>query len=168
MPTVDHEHHDLRIEIIVVGGASELFVSSLALTENELKLHETHGWKPRLVFEAFPVDPWAGDGSRGAALQKLVPYLDAIVLTDALKEGTHYSSSAVEKLSRVLKPVKISVPAAIFGGPALAQEWTTLSGFTPVFVGEPSPENAVSAVKALAKVLLRSQMKSTPPPPEVR
>jgi hypothetical protein len=167
MPTVDHDTHDLRIEIIVIGGASELFVSALGLTDGELRLHAAQGWKPRFVFEAFPVDPWA-DAERGAALQKLVGYMDALVLTDALQEGTHYSSSAVERLSRALKPVKISVPAAIFGGPALAEEWTTLSGFPPVWLGEPSADNAMHALKALAKVLLRAQMKSTPPPPPVR
>lgn len=168
MPTVDYDKHDLRMEIIVVGGASELFVNALTLTDGELKLHETQGWKPRFVFDAFPVDPWAGDGASGASLQKLVPYIDGLVLTDALKEGTHYSSTAVERLSRALKPVKIAVPTAIFGGPALAEEWTTLSGVTPVYVGEPTEQNAMNAVKGLAKVLLRSQMKSTPPPPPAR
>lgn len=168
MPTVDHDTHDLRMEIIVVGGASELFVSALALTDGELRLHETQGWKPRFVFEAFPVDPWSGGGERGAALQKLVPYLDALVLTDALLEGTHYSSTAVERLSRALKPVKIGIPTAIFGGPALAEEWTTLSGFAPIWVGDPTADNAMTAVKGLAKVLLRAQMKSTPPPPVAR
>ena len=168
MPTVDHDTHDLRIEIIVVGGASEQFVHALSLADGELRLHEAQGWKPRFVFETFPVDPWAGDGERGTTLQKLVPYLDAVVLTDALSEGTHYSSTAVERLSRVLKPVKIGIPAAVFGGPALAEEWTTLSGFSPVWVGEPTAENAMVAVKALARVLLRAQMKSTPPPPLAR
>jgi hypothetical protein len=89
-------------------------------------------------------------------------------LTDALSEGTHYSSTAVERLSRLLTPVKISVPAAIFGGPALAQEWETLSGFAPVVTANPESDNALPTVKALAKVLLRSQMKSTPPPPQTR
>lgn len=168
MPTVDHDKHDLRMEIIVVGGASELFVKALGLSDGELRLHEAQGWKPRFVFEPFPLDPWAGAGERGAELQKLVPYLDALVLTDGLEEGTHYSSTAVERLSRVLKPVKISIPTAIFGGPALAQEWTTLSGFEPVYVGEPTADNAMHAIKGLAKVLLRAQMKSTPPPPLVR
>jgi hypothetical protein len=166
MPTVDREHHDLRIEILVIGGAAELFTQGLELDKGELRLGEVHGWKPRMVFETFPVDPWAGDGAAGVRLEKLLPYADALVLTDALKEGTHYSSTAIERLSRALGPVKISVPTAVFGGPMLAQEWVTLIGHKPVIVLDPEAENALSIVKAIAKVLLRAQMKSTPPPPE--
>jgi hypothetical protein len=66
-----------------------------------------------------------------------------------------------------MHPGKIAVPTAIFGGPALAQEWKSLSGIAPVFVGDPTPDHAMPAVRALAKVLLRSGMRSTPPPPPV-
>lgn len=164
MPTVDHERHDVVHRVVVVGGASDLFVKGLQLDDDELILGDIQGWRPRFVFAAFPLDPWA-DENAGAELERLVPYVDALVLTDGLREGTHYSSSAVEQLSRVLMPTKIAVPAAIFGGPALAQEWQTLSGKDPVMTAEPTPENALLVVKALAKVLLRSRMKSTPPPP---
>jgi hypothetical protein len=165
MPTVDRSHHDLRIEVVVFGGASALFIEQLALTEGELRLGEVHGWHPRFAFEPFPVDPWSGGAAAGARLEVLVPYIDALVLTDALQEGRHYSSTAVERLSRVMKPVKIGVPTAVFGGPALAQEWETLSGHQAVMVVEPTAENAMVVVKGLARVLLRSRMKSTPPPP---
>ena len=165
MPTVDHERHDVVHRVAVVGGASDLFVQGLELNGDELVLGDIQGWRPRFVFTVFPLDPWAADGAAGAELERLAPYLDALVLTDGLSEGTHYSSSAVEQLSRVLMPVKIGLPAAIFGGPALAQEWQTLSGRDPVVTAEPSRENALSVVKVLAKVLLRSRMKSTPPPP---
>jgi hypothetical protein len=165
MPTVDHEHHDLVLRIIVIGGSSELFANSLPLVDGELSLGEFQGWHPKLIFSVFPLDPWAGDGASATELERLVPYVDAVVLTDALAEGTHYSSSAVEHLSRTLAPVKIGIPSAIFGGPALTQEWETLSGRRPIIVTEPTEENAMAVVKALAKILLRSKMKSTPPPP---
>jgi hypothetical protein len=169
MPTVDHEHHDLELRIVVMGGMSREFCSALGLGEHgELVLNEIQGWKPRLVFHAFPLDPWAGDGAAGAELERMVAYADGLVLTDALAHGTHYSSSAVERLGRTLGPTKRGLPAAIFGGPALAQEWETLSGVKPVIVTEPEGGRAQEALKALARVLLRSQMKSTPPPPPAR
>lgn len=167
MPTVDHERHDVVLRVMVVGGASDLFLSSLSLTNGELALGGIQGWRPRFAFSVFPLDPWAGDGAAGAELERLVPYADALVLTDALAEGAHYSSSAVEQLSRVLMPVKIGLPTAIFGGPALAQEWQTLSGRDPVVTAAPNAESALGVVKVLAKVLLRAQMKSTPPPPPI-
>jgi|SoiMethySBSTD1v2_1073268.scaffolds.fasta_scaffold07146_5 hypothetical protein len=169
MSTLDHEHHDLLLSVLVVGGASAAFLSGLPLRDGELRLGKVQEWTPRLRFEGFSVDPWSGDGSEGARLESLLPQVDALVLTDALAEGTHYSSAAVERLSRALGPVKLRVPAAIFGGPALAQEWTTLSGAQPVFVGEPTPENVMPAVKGVLKVLLKtlSPTGKTIPPPDV-
>jgi hypothetical protein len=98
-------------------------------------------------------------------LEKLVPYLDGLILTDAYSEGNHYSSSALEKLRQVLTPGKIRIPAAIFGGQALAEEWASLSGVAPVYSAEPTPNETLPTVKALLKSLLRSQMRSHPPPP---
>lgn len=166
MPTVDHERNDLVLRIMVVGGASDLFTESLGLQQGEMPLAEIQGWRPRLQFTTFPLDPWS-DNAVASELERLIPYVDGLVLTDALAEGTHYSSSAVEHLSRVLSPLKIGIPTGIFGGPALTQEWETLSGHPPVAVVEPVPEQALTVVKGLAKVLLRSHMKSTPPPPAV-
>jgi hypothetical protein len=88
-----------------------------------------------------------------------------VVLTDAFSEGLHYSSTALERLVRVLSPGKLRLPAAVFGGPALTEEWRSLSGAEPVFSSEPQSEKALPLVKALAKALLKSQMKSQPPPP---
>jgi hypothetical protein len=93
--------------------------------------------------------------------------MDALVLTDALAEGTHYSSAVVERLSRMLAVKR--VPTAIFGGPALAQEWATLSGAEPVFVGDPTPDNVMPAMKGVVKVLLKalSPTGKTLPPPDI-
>jgi hypothetical protein len=164
MPTVDHEHHDLVLRVLVMGGASDSFASSLPLQDGELALGDIQGFRPRFLFSTFPLDPWS-DAATAAAIEQFAAQADALVLTDALAEGTHYSSSAVEHLSRLLVPVKITIPAAIFGGPALTQEWETLSGRAPVVALPPSGENALVVVKALTKVLLRSTLKSTPPPP---
>ena len=168
MSTLDHEHHDLWLTVLVVGGASNAFLAGLPLKEGELRLGEVQGWTPRLRFEGFSVDPWAGDGAEGAKLETLLPQMDALVLTDALAEGTHYSSAAVERLSRLLGPVK-RVPTAIFGGPALAQEWSSLCGAEPVFVGDPTPENVMPAMKGVVKVLLKtlSPTGKTLPPPDI-
>jgi len=168
MPTVDQNHHDLVYRVLVMGGASEAFVNALSLENGELKLGEVQAWKPRFTFDTFPLDPWAGDGAHGKRLEQLAGYVDAVVLTDALAEGSHYSSSAVERLHRILGPTKSRIPAVIFGGPALVQEWETLSGAAPVAAVEPQPEHAVSAVKALVKHLLRGGIRSTPPPPPVQ
>jgi hypothetical protein len=167
MSTLDHEHHDLWLTVLVVGGASNAFLAGLPLKEGELKLGEVQGWTPRLRFEGFSVDPWAGDGAEGAKLEALLPQMDALVLTDAFAEGTHYSSAAVERLSRLLGPVK-RVPTAIFGGPALAQEWSSLCG-EPVFVGDPTPDNVMPAMKGVVKVLLKtlSPTGKTLPPPDI-
>ncbi len=163
MPTVDGQHHEIRIEVVVLGGANEVFLAPLGLENGELQLREVQTYRPRFVFVSFPVDPWSDD-SKGAALEKLIPYLDALVLTDGLGQGMHYSSAALERLSRVLRPGKIAVPTAIFGSGALTQEWATLSGVPPLHIAEPHAENALPTVKALAKVLLSSHMRSQPPP----
>ena len=165
MPTVDADRHEVEFRIAVIGGASQRFVEPLNLKDGRLELGEVQGYRPRFHFETFPHDPWAGEGTSGRTLEELVPYLDALVLTDGFDAGTHYSSSAIEKLCQVLVPGKIRVPAAIFGGPALVQELESLSGVPAVYVGEPSEEHAVPAMKALVRNLLGSSMRSTPPPP---
>jgi hypothetical protein len=165
MPTVDHKNNDLVFQVAVIGGSTDTFLAGLPLTAGEMLAQDVQGWHPRFKFEGFPLHPWAGDSQAGDRLESLVPYLDALVLNEAYQAGTHYSSEATERLSRVLRPGKIGIPAAVFGGPALAQEWTTLSGIGPIIVVEPSKEEAMAVLKALAKVLLRSRMRSTPPPP---
>ena len=94
-----------------------------------------------------------------------MPALDALVLTDDFSAGSHYSSSGVERLSKVLAPLKLRVPSAVFGGPALAEEWQSLSGAPVLQVTDPRSDDAMSIVKALVKALLRSNLRSTPPPP---
>jgi hypothetical protein len=47
----------------------------------------------------------------------------------------------------------------------MEEEWMTLAGRKPVVVAEPEPKNALPVVKALAAALLRSRMRSVPPPP---
>ena len=165
MPTVDHERQNLVFRVLVIGGASDLFMGALPLKNGELQGQDVQGWHPSFVFEAFPLDPWAGDGAPGARLEQLIPYADALVLTDAYAAGSHYSSSATERLSRTLGPARAKLAAVIFGGPALAEEWRTLSGADPIIAVEPEPQRAKEAMKALARHLLRSRMKSTPPPP---
>lgn len=155
---------DLRLRVVVMGGASEAFVGALGLEGNEMPLGPVHDFDLSLVFDTYPVDPWSGDGSAGAALERAAHQLDALVLTDALTPGTHYSSSAVERLCRALQPARVVVPTVIYGGPALAMEWQTLSGVAPVLVCDPTPENAKSAVKAVAKGALRALRRSEPPP----
>jgi hypothetical protein len=165
MSTFDPQQHDLRLNVLVMGGASDLFLRGVPMAEGELKLGEVQGWHPRIQFHGFGVDPWTGDGAERARLEQLVPMTDGLVLTDALVEGTHYSSSAVERLSRLLRPMKIGLPTAIFGGPALALEWSTLSGVAPVHVTDPVLDNVMPTVKALLKLLLKKQTgKSIPPP----
>ena len=127
MPTVDGERHQVRFQIAVIGGVGRRFVEQLGLKDGELELGEVQSYRPRFAFDVFPDDPWSGDGAAGKALEELVPYLDALVLTDALEPGLHYSSTALERLASRLSPVKLRIPAAIFGGPALAQEWESLS-----------------------------------------
>ena len=165
MPTVDAARHEVEFRIAVIGGASERFMEPLNLKEATLELAEVRGYRPRFRFETFPHDPWADDGASGRALEELVPYLDALVLTDGFDAGTHYSSSAVERLRRLLIPGKIGLPTAIFGGPALQQEWESLSGVPAVYVGGLAHEQVMPALKALVRTLLGSSMRSTPPPP---
>ena len=165
MSTFDHDTHDLLLTIVVLGGASTQFLGGLALTDGELRLGEVQGWHPRIQFHAFGVDPWA-NAQEAARLEQIAPAIDGLVLTDALSEGTHFSSAAIERLSRLLGPVKLGIPVAIFGGPALAQEWSTLTGIPPVHVADPVPEQVMPTFKALVKVLLKVQPtgKTIPPP----
>jgi hypothetical protein len=151
--------------IAVIGGVGERFAEPLKLTNGELELGTVAGYRPRFVFQMFAADPWAGDGLDGRALEELVPALDALVLSDDFAAGSNFSSTAVERLSKVLAPLKLRIPTAIFGGPALAEEWSSLSGTPSVAHVEPNPENAQTVVKALVKALLRSNIRSTPPPP---
>jgi len=164
MATIDTDHQDLVYRTLVIGGGSQLFVEGLHLENGGFSPGEVQGWRPRFTFDTFPADPWA-DESHGAALERLVPYVDAIVLTDAVHQGMHYSSSAVERLSRTLGPVALRLPVVIFGSATLAQEWESLAGKKAVAIVEPSPAQAMTAIKSLVKALLRSKMRSTPPPP---
>ena len=165
MPTLDAAHHEIEFRILVVGGASEFFLSTLPLRDGKLELHEIQGWKPTLTFHAFSTDPWAGDGVEGARLEQVLPHVDGLVLTDALQTGQHYSSTAMERLARGLGPAMIRTPATVFGCRALEEEWATLSGAAPVQMVDPAAEHAMTLIKALCGVLLRSKMRSIPPPP---
>jgi hypothetical protein len=55
----------------------------------------------------------------------------------------------------------------VFGGPALAEEWGSLTGSPILALVEPTADNAQTVVKALVKALLKSNIRSTPPPPPV-
>ena len=167
MAAVDPEQHEVVFRIAVIGGAGQRLVDALKLNNGELELGAVAGYKSRFVFQVFADDPWAADGADGQAIEALVPALDALVLSDDFAAGSHYSSSAVEKLSKVLSPLKLHVPSAIFGGPALAEEWQSLSGTPAVAHVDPVSENAQTVVKALVKALLRSSIRSTPPPAPV-
>jgi hypothetical protein len=167
MAAVNPEQHEVVFRIAVIGGAGQRFVDALKLNNGELELGAVAGYKSRFVFQVFADDPWAGDGADGQAIEALVPALDALVLSDDFAAGSHYSSTAVEKLSKVLAPLKLHVPSAIFGGPALAEEWQSLSGTPAVAHVDPSADNAQTVVKALVKALLRSSIRSTPPPAPV-
>jgi len=167
MAAVDQEQHEVVFRIAVIGSVGQRFVDPLKLTNGELELGVVAGYRPRFVFQLFADDPWAGEGADGQALEALVPALDALVLSDDFAAGSHYSSTAVEKLSKVLAPLKLHIPSAIFGGPALAEEWQSLSGAPAVAHVDPSAENAQGVVKALVKALLRSNIRSTPPPAPV-
>lgn len=165
MAAVDPEQHQVVYRVAVIGGVGQRFTERLNLSQGELELPEVLGYRPRLAFSMFPDDPWAGDATEGSALEALVPELDALVLTDDFATGTHYSSSAVERLAKVLSPMKLRIPAAIYGGPALAEEWSSLSGASVLQVTDPNSDDAMSIVKPLVKALLRSNFRSTPPPP---
>ena len=164
MTTNEEPSRELRLHIVVMGGASEAFVNALDLTDGVMHIGLVHGFDASLLFETFPVDPWSGDGKAGAALERAAHKLDALVVTDAYTEGTHYSSSAVERLCRALQPARVVVPTVVFGGPALAMEWQTLTGVAPAFVCDPTPANALPAARALAKAALRALKRSEPPP----
>jgi hypothetical protein len=165
MAAVDPEQHELVFQVAVIGGVGERLSTLLKLNDGQLELSPLQGYKSRFVFQMFPDDPWAADGAAAQALEQLVPSLDALVLTDDFSAGSHYSSAAVERLAKVLSPLKLRVPSVVFGGPALAEEWQSLSG-TPVLAQvDPRSDDALPIVKALAKALLRSSLRSTPPPP---
>jgi len=164
MAAVDPEQHEVVFRIAVIGGVGERFVEALKLTNGELELGAVAGYRSRFVFQLFPADPWSSD-AEGRALEELVPALDALVLTDDFAAGSHFSSTAVERLSKVLSPLKLRIPTAVFGGPALAEEWQSLSGVPLVAHVEPTAEQAQTVVKSLVKALLRSNIRSTPPPP---
>jgi hypothetical protein len=167
MAAVDPEQHEVVFRIAVLGGVAERFVEPLKLSNGELELGAVAGYRSRFVFTPFAVDPWAGDGSEGRVLEELVPALDGLVLTDDFAAGSHFSSSAVERLSKVLSPLKLRIPSAVFGGPALAEEWQSLSGAPLVAHVDPAADQAQTVVKALVKALLRSNIRSTPPPAPV-
>ena len=168
MPTLDHERHELRLVIVVLGGDSQRFIDALSLKDGELLLGEVHGFAPRLSFHRFSVDPWQSP-EEAKSLEQLLPVLDGLILTDALTEGRHYSSAALERLVRSARPAH-AVPVAVLGGPALIQEWVSLAAAEPVFVGEPDTANVTLAVKALLRVLLKtvSPTGKTAPPPSIR
>lgn len=165
MADLDLEQHQVVFRVAVIGAVGRRFTELLPLKEGELELPTVAGYHPRFVFRVFADDPWAGEAADGTALEQLVPSLDGLILTDDFAAGCHYSSTGVEKLSKVLSPIKLRVPSAVFGGPALAEEWQSLSGATVLSVVDPRSDDAMSIVKALAKVLLRSNLRSTPPPP---
>ncbi len=165
MPTLDSDHRAIELRVVVLGGASEGLLDKLPLREGSLELGALQGWHPTMVFRRFGVDPWSGDGTTGRDLEAYLPYADALVLTDGLAGGEHYSSTAVERLCRALGPTQRSIPAAVYGLRALAEEWQSLSGVAPVAVLDPTPENAQPVVKAVAAALLRSRLRSIPPPP---
>lgn len=165
MAAVDPEQHQVVYSVAVIGSVGQHFAERLSLNQGELELPEVMGYRPRLSFRLFPDDPWSGQGAEGAALEALVPALDALVLTDDIAAGAQYSSTAVEKLSKVLSPLKLRIPTAIYGGPALTEEWESLTGTPVLAVVEPSGGDAMAVVKALVKSLLRSNFRSTPPPP---
>jgi len=165
MADVDPEQHEVVFRVAVIGGVGQRLLELLKVTGGELELPAVAGYKSRLLFQVFADDPWAGEGQDGAALEQLVPALDALVLTDDFSAGSQYSSSAVERLSKVLAPLKLRIPCAVFGGPALAEDWGSLSGANVIALVEPKSEDAMPILKALAKALLRSNIRSTPPPP---
>ena len=155
---------ELSLLVVVMGGASGAFIEALHLTGSELPLGLVHDFDAKVVFETYPVDPWSGPGDAGARLEQAAHKLAALVLTDALQEGTHYSSAALERLCRALQPARVGVPTVIWGGPALIMEWQSLTGVAPAFVCEPTLENALPAARAAAKAALRGLRRSEPPP----
>jgi hypothetical protein len=167
MADVDSAQHEVVFRVAVIGGVGNRLLQLLKVRDGELSLGSVAGYKPRFLFEQFADDPWGGDGNDGARFEALVPSLDAIVFTDDFADGFHYSSSAVERISKILSPLKLRIPSAIFGGPALAEDWSSLSGAPVLAQVDPKSEDATSILKALVKALLRSNIRSTPPPPVV-
>src|SRR6187402_2331004 len=101
MADLDLAQHQVVFRIAVIGTAGQRLLELLPLKEGELELPTVAGYQPRFVFKQFADDPWAGGGEDGAALEQLVPTLDALILSDDFSTGSHYSSSGVERLSKV-------------------------------------------------------------------
>lgn len=167
MAAVDPEQHEVVFNVAVIGSVGHRLLERLKADGGIVELPPVAGYRSRFAFRVFADDPWAGDASDGAALEQWVPSLDALVLTDDFAAGSHYSSAAIEKLSKVLAPIKLRIPSAVFGGPALAEDWGSISGAPVLTQVAPSTDDATSVLKALAKALLRSNLRSTPPPPSV-
>jgi len=165
MADLDPEQHQVVFRIAVIGGVGQRFLELINAKDGELELPTVDGYQPRFIFQLFPDDPWA-EGNDATPLEQLVPNLDALVLTDDFSAGNHYSAAGVERLSKALAPLKLRVPSAVFGGPALAEEWGSLSGAPVLHVADPRGDDGLSIVKALVKALLRSNIRSTPPPPQ--
>ena len=51
------------------------------------------------------------------------------------------------RLAKVLSPMKLRSPAAIYGGPALVAEWSSLSGASVLQVTGPNSDDVMSIVK---------------------
>ena len=164
MADVDPAQHEVVFRVAVIGSVGNRLLELLKVQDGELSLGSVAGYRPRLVFQVFADDPWAGDGSDGTRLEELVPMLDAVVLTDDFAAGLHYSSATVERLAKTLSPIKLRIPSAVFGGPALAEDWSSLSGASVLAQIDPKSDDAQSILKALVKALLRSNIRSTPPP----
>lgn len=159
MSEVHEGSHAIDLHVVVMGSATDTFLASLQNAERDaggvrMRLGAVQGWTPTLHFHGFGHDPWAGDGAGGQRLEALVPKMDALILTDG--EGHGYSSNAVERLARTLKPAKIAVPSAVFGSAVLAQEWASQANRPVGHQAEPEPANAMSVVKAVAKPMLKA------------
>ena len=70
MSSSDETARDLRLRVVVMGGASDQFVRALNLSGNDLPLGRVHEFDLSMCFETFGVDPWAGDASAGPALDR--------------------------------------------------------------------------------------------------
>jgi len=165
MADVDAAQHEVVFRVAVIGSVGSRLLDLLKVQDGELSLGSVAGYKPRFLFQVFADDPWANEGSDGARFEEAVPSLDAIVFTDDFAAGCHYVSAAVERIAKTLSPLKLRIPSAIFGGPALAEDWSSLSGAPVLAQVDPKSDDAPSILKALVKALLRSNIRSTPPPP---
>ncbi len=166
MAVVDPELHEVAFNVAVIGSVGRRLVESLSADNGVVELPPVAGYRSRFFFRLFPDDPWST--GEGEALEQLVSTLDALVLTDDFADGCHYSSSAIEKLSQVLMPIKHRIPCAVYGGPALAEDWSSVSGTTVLLQVAPNGDGAMGVLKALARALMRSNFRSTPPPPTVQ